>query len=266
MKKTILPAMVILLFALPASAGSNGVSTIEALRPIYIATGIPVDGTAVSSTTSDVKFQLSFALPIVSDIAGVEGLDFKIGYTQRSVWFLYAKSSPFKDNIYIPGGYLDIPLKRGDSLMCGIEHRSNGRDDSFSRSVNYVFGEYSHRFPFGLTVQANARAGFGWYDDDLTEKIFSCFYGYLTLGGMYEAGRFSALLSITPVFGNPAIMNLTAEIAIRLGGKNSMYNLFVQGHRGYDESMCDCIYGTMPPACLRFGVLITPGNCSRLSL
>lgn len=266
MKKTILTASAVLLLALPALAGGNSSRTIGALRPIYIATGIPIDGTTVDRTTSDVKFQVSFALPIASDIAGVEGLDFKIGYTQRSVWFLYAKSSPFKDNIYIPGGYLDIPLKNGDSLMCGIEHRSNGRDDSFSRSVNYVFGEYTHRFPFGLTVQANARAGFGWYDDDITEKMFSRFHGYLTLGAMYEAGRFSALLSATPVFGGPAVMNLTAEIAMRLGGEDSMYNLFIQAHRGYDESMCDCIYGRIPPACLRFGLLITPGNCSRLSL
>ena len=252
----------------PSFAGNgeeDGRKTIiQSFRPIYMVSGIPVDGTPVNSSSADVKFQISFMLPVFSNIGGVEGLDIKIGYTQKSVWFLYAPSSPFKDNTYIPGLYLTLPLANTDgSLLCGIEHRSNGRDDNLSRSVNYAFGEYSHAFRCGLTLSANARIGFGWYGDDRTQDIFNKFYGYATLGAMYERGRFSALISATPTFG-PFHISHTAEISFR-PWNNSLYHLFVQYHHGYDECFSDCIYGNIPGHNLRFGILITPSGVRRLS-
>lgn len=246
-------------------ARTEGSSVIEGLRAMYFATGFPVDGTQINSNTTDVKFQVSFALPLFRSIGGRDGLDLKAGYTQRSVWNLYAESSPFKDNMYIPGLYLTVPADNG-SLLCGIEHRSNGRADVFSRSVNYLFGEYSRSFPFGLTLMANARFGVGWYNETLTQDIFSRFYGYATFGAIYETGRFTALACTTPSFGDN-IFNNTVELSFNPGRKdNPLYHIFIQYHHGYDECMCDCVYGSKPGHNLRFGILITPHGSSRLSM
>lgn len=247
-----------------ATVSSSAGTVIEGFRQMYFVSGIPVDGSPVNSSSSDVKFQISFALPLLHDVGGVRGLDVKVGYTQKSVWYLYADSSPFKDNTYVPGLYFDVPVAdRNSSLLCGIEHRSNGRADSYSRSVNYVFGEYSHSFRFGLTLCANARMGFGWYNDDLTQDIFNRFYGYATLGALYETGRFSALVSATPSFA-PFVLSRTAELSFRIGEKG-MYHLFLQYHHGYDECFSDCIYGSVPGHNLRLGILITPSGANRLS-
>lgn len=265
--KRLIVSLMTAICCIHAFAAGDSLSFIRPLRSIYLTSGIPVDGTVVDKNTGDVKFQFSFAIPLWSSMGGINGLDLKIGYTQRSVWMLYAKSSPLKDNTYIPGVYLDVPFKTAsDKLLCGVEHRSNGRDDNLSRSVNYIFGEYSHRFPFGLTLAANARFGIGWYDDYFTQAIFYNFYGYATVGALYENGRFSALASVTPVFA-PFKLSTTAELSFRLArSERCPFHLFVQYHYGYDECMCDCVYGSNPPHYLRAGILISTGATSRLSM
>lgn len=246
------------------AARSSAKVGIEGFRQMYLVSGIPVDGTPVNRNTADVKFQVSLALPLFANMGGVEGLDLKIGYTQKSVWFLYAPSCPFKDNTYIPGLYLNVPLKdKNGNLLCGIEHRSNGRGDDFSRSVNYVFGEYTHRFPFGLSICANARVGFGWYDENFTQDILNNFHGYVTVGALYERGSFSALASVIPTFG-PFRLNHTVELSYR-PWKSDLYHFFVQYHHGYDECLSDCIYNNTPGYNIRFGILITAPGARRLS-
>lgn len=237
---------------------------IEGFRSMYLTSGIPVDGTPVDRYSADVKFQISFAVPLWSNMGGVEGLNMKVGYTQKSVWRVYAPSSPFKDNTYEPGLYFDVPLKAsGSNLLCGIEHRSNGRDDNLSRSVNFVFGEYTHTFPFGLSLYANARVGFGWYDETFTQDIFSRFFGYATVGAMYEIKGFSALVSMTPTFA-PFHLGHTIELSYR-PWKSELYHLFVQYHHGYDECFSDCVYNNVPGYNIRFGIMITAPGTRRLS-
>lgn len=262
--KRIIRILLYLTLALSAAVPSSAKVGIEGFRQMYIVTGIPVDGTSINRNTADVAFQLSFALGLANDMGGVEGLDLKVGYSQKSVWFLYAPSSPFKDNTYIPGIYLAVPTgDKNGNLLCGIEHRSNGRSDKLSRSVNYVFGEFSHSFTSGLTLCANARVGFGWYEDTLTQDIFNKFYGYATLGALYETGRFSALVSVNPTFG-PFVLSHTVELAYR-PWKSELFNVFIQYHHGYDECLADCVYGQVPGYNLRVGILITPPGVRRLS-
>lgn len=143
---------------------------------MYFIGGIPLDG-PVDKTTAGFKYRVSLAVPLWKDISGHEGMDLSFGYTQTSIWDLFDKSSPFRENDYSPGFYLSLPLGR-DRMLFGLEHRSNGRPmrgtagDVLSRSSNYLFGEYGAFFPSGLVLKANLRAGFGWYDEDFTQEIF----------------------------------------------------------------------------------------------
>ena len=177
MRRYLLLPLAILLASLPAKA-----QVVEEFRPMYLITGIPLSG-PVNRSTIDVKFQFSLALPIWRNIGNREGMNLSLAYTQISVWDTFDKSSPFHDNAYIPGLYLKIPLQR-DELLFGIEHRSNGRPlrgsegDTFSRSANYVFGQYSAYFPCGFVLKAALRFGVGALDKEMTQEVFSRFLGY----------------------------------------------------------------------------------------
>ena len=251
MKKILLSLLASLLVLISANA-----QIFRTFRPMYYIGGVPLEG-PVNKTTADIKFQLSTAIPLWSDIAGKEGTDVFFGYTQITLWDFFDDSSPFYDTCYMPGLYLKLPLQR-DQLLFGLEHRSNGRPmrgsagDNLSRSVNYVFGEYGAHFPSGIVLKASLRAGIGWYDEELTQDVFSRFLGYgdLTVGYNSPDGRLEAFVTATPIFG-PFNFNIEAAASYDVG----FCSLFTQFNYGYGEALSNWVRGYRPAPYLRFGVL-----------
>ncbi|WP_176736736.1 phospholipase A [Oligoflexus tunisiensis] len=91
------------------------------------------------------KIQLSFKLrPILS-------LPAYFAYNQQMFWEVTKDSRPFEDIDFNPEFYyvldLDQPMIRGLSL--GVEHRSNGKADAESRSLDRVFAEVDARIGRG---------------------------------------------------------------------------------------------------------------------
>ena len=178
--------------------------------------------------------------------------------------------------MYIPGLYLNVPLNSGrDFFFTGIEHRSNGRpmygsteDAPHSRSLNYLFVEYSHVFPFGLTLQAMLRGGMAYYDEEITQRMFYRYLGYATFTAGYDSPkrRFYAMASVTPLY-NPGGANTTAEFGVRLSSPAVGAYFFTQFHYGYDEALFDCVDFLKPTPYLRFGIILRPaGNPRAFSL
>lgn len=96
----------------------------------------PIYGVLGGGDQFDAKFQVSFKLRIWDHTF--------FGYTQTSVWDLYDESSPFRDSSYRPSVFYyrpDIWGTETNSLgvATGLEHESNGKADTFSRSINTVF-------------------------------------------------------------------------------------------------------------------------------
>jgi outer membrane phospholipase A len=99
------------------------------------------------------KFQFSFKYRLTGEanqssllVPAIRGLYF--AYSQRSLWDLDAKSSPFYDTSYMPELFYEwlAPGKRGpDSgfhwlgLQTGYQHESNGKDGDDSRSLNTLY-------------------------------------------------------------------------------------------------------------------------------
>ena len=221
---------------------------------MYFVGGIPLEG-PVDRSTANLKFQLSTAVPLWRGIAGREGLDLSFGYTQTSIWDFFDESSPFRENVFSPGFYLTLPLQR-DRLEFGMEHRSNGRPmrgttgDTFSRSVNYIFGTYRLCLPNGFVLKASLRGGFGWYDQEFTQEVFWRYLGYADFTIGYQSGRWQLSFMATPVFG-PFDFNIEADVAYKIG----VCSLFAQFNSGYGEALSDWVRGFRPAPCLRFGVL-----------
>jgi phospholipase A1/A2 len=112
-------------------------------EPIYFIYGRDAPGA---------KFQFSFKYRLLSDsgvlAAGVPALrGLHLAYTQRSLWDIQAKSSPFFDTSYMPeliGEWQAArSLNPGPVQWLGqqlsLQHESNGRDGPTSRSVNIVY-------------------------------------------------------------------------------------------------------------------------------
>ena len=257
-------------------------------RPLYLSTGLPVTEKP-SWENADVKFQVSLELPLWRNIKG-SGIDVLVAYTQISLWNFYAHSSPFYDNTYIPGLYARKVWKEDDgfplrTLIIGAEHRSNGRDDEYSRSLNYGLISYARSWRSGLVLQANLHIGPGWYGDKLGWDLPLKYYGLLQMSATYTTPSkgWEFLVSASPLY-NSSIANVTAEIARRIGSKHNNPYFFVQFHYGYDEAFRECIdsYGPLiledgtvpyyggkpvpPRAMLRFGILITPHSVMRGNL
>lgn len=276
-------ALLTLLF-FPLLLGAQEKQFLRELRPCYFVSGVPV-GSAPDKETADVKFQLSLGFNIASDIAG-KGLDLAFGYTQISLWNLFAHSSPFYDNTYVPGLYMfkAYELRSGSGrLTAGIEHRSNGRDDAYSRSINYAFCSFDRKIVLrsaaSLTLTAGVRLGTGWYGDDPTFDIMYRYMGLARFKALYSpAGRrweFSG--EVLPLFNSAAPANVMLEGAWCPFRKAGNPYLFIQYHYGYDEAFRDCItaggpridadgnvpYDGLSPArprgMLRFGLSFTPG-------
>ena len=245
-------SLAILLLTLPCAG-----QVIEQLRPMYLIGGIPLQG-PVDKSTASLKFQFNASIALWQGKGEKEGMALRFGYTQTSVWDFFDKSSPFRDNAYVPGLYFQLPLKQS-SLLLGIEHRSNGRPmrgsegDTHSRSVNYFLAEYRAYLSCGLVLKAAGRGGIGWYDDEYTQELFSHFMGYADLGVGYLSpnGKWELSLDVTPTFG-PFDVNINAGVAYRLG----VCSLYAQFVSGYGDSLYDWVRGYRPAPTLRIGVLL----------
>ena len=252
MKRIFFTLLASLLVSIPA-----GAQFFEEFRPMYYIGGVPLEG-PVDKTTADIKFQLSLAIPFWKDIGNKQGADIFFGYTQVTLWDFFDHSAPFYDTCYNPGLYFRLPLQKDQELLFGIEHKSNGRPmrgsngDTLSRSINYVSGQYEVSFPSGLLLKASLRAGIGWYDEELTQEVFSKFLGYgdLTVGYRSPDSKFEMFVMATPVFA-PFNFNVEAGASYDIG----FCSLFTQFNYGYGEALSNWVRGYRPAPYLRVGVL-----------
>ena len=112
-------------------------------EPIYFIYGRDAPGA---------KFQFSFKYRLLSDsgvlAAGVPALrGLHLAYTQRSLWDIQAKSSPFFDTSYMPeligewqtARFLNPGPVQWLGQQLSLQHESNGRGGPTSRSVNTVY-------------------------------------------------------------------------------------------------------------------------------
>ena len=159
----------------------------------YIATGFATNK-PVSQYSSDVKFQLSLALRLWS----INGkVDFLATYSQRSIWDIYQESCPFRETAYNPGFWVAWQTNEKVRLLFGIEHESNGLNDTTSRSFNYATAaclyEALPHWRFG------ARAWYGYYDRDNINRYFR-YRGVMQVWGTFHTlnDRFSITALVNP--------------------------------------------------------------------
>lgn len=225
-----------------------------------------ITGPSLRQENIDVKFQ--FSLKVYPVTLG-PSWQMYFAYTQTSVWDAYGKSAPFHDNLYRPGLFFEHVYGEGNAITFAFEHRSNGRPyfgnplasetvEDYSRGMNYLFFRWTRPLNAALTLDLTARAGVGCgvgdYDRSqkrFTQDLFIGYVGYLDAKLSFRRGGFSASVMVTPLW-NRSVANVTADFSYRITARCPA--LFAQFHYGYDEALCDCVAGQLPPCNIRFGI------------
>lgn len=216
------------------SASKSRYPIIGMWKQNYMATGFATNK-PVSQYTSDIKFQLSVALRLWSI---KDKVDIFATYTQRSLWDIYQKSCPFRENAYNPGFWVAWQTNDKLRLLFAIEHESNGLSGDLSRSFNYAtvacLYEPLDHWQFG------ARAWYGYYDRQTISRFFR-YRGVVKVWGTFRTlnNRFAVTAVINPVVTFTKY-NLQLEASWRMAKRDDWLPcLFVQYCYGYGETMID---------------------------
>jgi len=111
----------------------------------------------VQYSDKEAELQVSLKLQVAHNLLGLKE-KYYVSYTHQAFWQIYTQSSPFRESMYNPEGFVVFPISDNESmfqlrsLKFAIAHRSNGQpntsDVTFSngqvlgnksRSVNYIY-------------------------------------------------------------------------------------------------------------------------------
>lgn len=212
-----------------------------------------------TSKNSDVKFQLSIAQRLTKSKLPFDTYLF-IQYTQKAFWNVFQKSLPVRDLNFNPGiglGHLIIHHNKyiGKGYLM-IEHESNGRDSTESRSWNRITLATALVLSNNVEVQFKIWAPIvdGKYNKDLLKYngIFQLAANYRTDNKRFNCGL---ILTKRKTWGS---FNTQIELSYKFNNKENQY-FFLQYYNGYGENLLD--YNKFK-SMLRIGFVIKPSDFS----
>lgn len=224
----------------------------------YFAGGIPI-GKEPTVVNSDVKFQLSIAQRVTKSKLPFDTYLF-IQYTQKAFWNVFQKSLPMRDLNFNPGiglGHLIIHHNKyiGKGYLM-VEHESNGKDSTFSRSWNKI------TFAAAILLNKNWEAQFktwipildGHGNDDILKYngIFQVAANFRT-----DNRRFNCGVIVTKRL-TWLSFNTQIELSYKFNNNENQY-LFLQYYNGYGENLLE--YNQFK-SILRLGFVIKPQDFS----
>lgn len=193
----------------------------------------------------ETKFQISFKYPVLTEAFSSPG-DVYIGYTQRSFWQMYNSrdSRPFRETDYEPEFWyqypLALPLLGGTlkDVRIGIDHQSNGRGTTYSRSWSRIMGGLAYdNGAYSVELRPWARIHEEPNNDDNPD--INHYIGNFDLTVGRDIGRHHLEL-----MARNNLQGRDNHGAVQLGwsfplGKSPRLRGYVQWFNGYGESLID---------------------------
>ena len=113
----------------------------------------------------EAELQVSLKLQVAHNLFGLDER-YYLAYTHQAFWQIYIESSPFRESVYNPEGFVVFPISDKDScfqmrsLKIAVAHKSNGQPNTtniagfdgfnLSKSINYFYG--TARFQHGTLL------------------------------------------------------------------------------------------------------------------
>lgn len=209
-----------------------------------------------TADNSDVKFQISIAQRLTKSTLPFHTNLFLM-YTQQVFWDVFKRSMPMHDFTFNPGIGLSKPLFSKDryigkaSLL--IEHMSNGRDSTLSRSWNRITLSASVMIDRWLMV--HGKIWIPIVDGENNRDI-------LNYTGLWQSGvvvstpnkRFFWGVTLTKRKGWNLNFNTTVDFSWLMWKKANQY-FIIQYYNGYGENLLD--YNKFK-SMIRVGIVIKP--------
>ena len=221
----------------------------------YFTAGIPI-GQKISSTNSDVKFQVSISQRLTKSTLPFNTYLF-LAYSQKCFWNVFQESLPMRDLNFNPGiGLSKLLIVKGKligkrTLM--IEHESNGRDGDDSRSWNRI--SYGGNVFLTPNLMIHAKAWIPIVDGENNKDLLD--YAGLFQSGMQVTSndkRWGFAITMVKRKGWRLSYNTIIEANYRLFKNENQY-FFLQYYNGYAEGLLD--YNKFHSR-LRAGLVIKP--------
>ncbi len=192
---------------------------------------------------AEAKFQFSFKVKLWEDVLGKD-MDLWFAYTQLSLWQVYNKtfSSPFRESNYEPEMLLnfrtdyDLFGLKGRIVNIGINHQSNGRSQSLSRSWNRITASAGlERGDFSLLFKGWYRLPESRHEDD--NPHIMKYMGYGELWGTYywKKHRFGVMFRNNLRAANKGAIQLDWSFPFPFVKQDRVAG-YVQYFNGYGES------------------------------
>lgn len=221
----------------------------------YFIFGTPI-GKRPTKENSDVKFQISVSQRLTKSVMPFQSYLF-LFYTQKCFWNVLENSLPMTDLNFNPGIGLAKPLFVNNrfigKLMFLLEHESNGKDGTESRSWNKI--------SFGASIMIDPNFivhGKAWIPiiDGKENKDILDYCGIYQVGTSFSSPnkRFGASVILTKRKGWKLNYNTVVELNFKLFPRDNQY-LFLQYYNGYGEGLLE--YKEYHSQ-LRIGIVIKP--------
>ena len=216
-------------------------------------------GSKPTNKNSDVKFQLSISQRLTKSKLPFDTYLF-VTYTQKAFWNVFQESLPMYDLNFNPGiGLSHLVIHRNrliGQVSLLIEHESNGKDSTASRSWNKV------TFAVAITLSPNWEAQFktwipivdGENNKDLLKYngIFQVAANYRTDNRRFNCGVILTKRKTWTSF------NTQVELSYKFNNNENQY-FFLQYYNGYGENLLE--YNKFK-SMIRIGFVIKPSDFS----
>ena len=205
---------------------------------------------------SDVKFQISFQQRLTKSVLPGNSYLY-LFYTQKAMWNVLERSLPFHDLNFNPGiGLSKFIIVKGHLVgkaTMMIEHESNGRDETASRSWNKIsWAGEAYISPY---LMAHAKFWIPIIDGQYNKDILK-YMGVSQAGFQAKSLDDKWVLDMTLVKrqGWNLNFNTIVQVGYRINHNSNQF-IMVQYYNGYGESMLD--YNQYHSR-IRIGLLIRP--------
>ena len=224
-------------------------------KDIYFVGGTVLGGKP-TEYNSDVKFQISFQQRLTKSVLPGHTYLY-LFYTQKAMWNVLERSLPFHDLNFNPGiglsRYVIMKNQQIGKITMMIEHESNGRDGTASRSWNKI--SWAGEAYISPILMAHAKFWIPIIDGQYNKDILN-YMGISQAGFQAKSSDDKWVLDMTLVKRKG--WNLNFNTIVQLGYRinhNSNQFIMLQYYNGYGESMLD--YNQYHSR-IRFGLLIRP--------
>jgi len=196
----------------------------------------------------EAELQVSLKLKLFKNIFGLNET-YYLSYTQQAFWQIYIDSSPFRESIYNPEGFVIFPIQHKNayfkfrSLKFCMAHKSNGQPNTtemsngkfnLSKSINYLYltARFQHKT---IIADFTAQAPFPGKENLSDNEDIMKYMGYTKakLTYFYKSHMFTLMLQ-----GNLASLKGSVEGTYSYPLKYNT-NFYVKIHSGYMESLID---------------------------